>query len=122
MSQPRVHQVGPSTITAAGNSGPLANLGHNVQPEIIAHLTIAGPVTGTTPSLTLSVDASADGVNFASVGTFTAQTAQTPANTSIRLALANVLDPFIRVSWTVSGTTPSFAGVQVNLIMSSPDN
>jgi hypothetical protein len=122
MSQPRVHQVGPTTITTAGNSGALPNLGRSIQPEIIAHLTIAGPVTGTTPSLTLSVDASADGVNFASVGTFTAQTVQTPANTSIRLPLANVLDPYLRVSWTVSGTTPSFAGVQVLIVMSSPDN
>jgi len=63
-------------------------------------------VSGTSPSITVSVDTSYDGGvadAWRSVGTFTAQTA---ANTSAHKSFPG-LDRFVRASWTVSGTTPS---------------
>jgi hypothetical protein len=63
--------------------------------------------TGTTPSLTVSIDTSYDnGVTdpWRSVGAFTAQTAAAanPAHKSFP-----GLDRWVRASWVVSGTTPS---------------
>jgi len=67
---------------------------------------IVTAATGTTPSITVSIDTSYDnGVTdtWRSVGTFTAQTA---ANTSAHKSFPG-LDRWVRASWTVSGTTPS---------------
>jgi hypothetical protein len=67
---------------------------------------IVTAATGTTPSITVSIDTSHDnGSNDAwrSVGTFTAQTA---ANTSAWKSFTG-LDRWVRASWTISGTTPS---------------
>lgn len=67
---------------------------------------IVTAVSGTSPSLTVSIDTSYDnGVTdtWRSVGTFTAQTA---ANTSAHKSFPG-LDRWVRASWTVSGTTPS---------------
>src|SRR5690348_1264980 len=122
MILPRVHQVNSASITAAGNSGALQNLGRSDQTTVIAYLDINGPVTGTSPSLTVSVDGGPDGSTWANLGSFTAQTAVTAAGVVIRLVIHDVMDPFVRFSWTISGTTPNFQNVVMTLIMSSPDN
>lgn len=67
---------------------------------------IVTAATGTTPSITVSIDTSYDnGVTDAwrSVASFAAQTA---ANTSAHKSFPG-LDRWVRASWTVSGTTPS---------------
>lgn len=60
-------------------------------------------VSGTSPSLTVFVDGTADGTNFAQVAAFTAQTA---AGT-VAVAFAFPAQAY-RLRWTISGTTPSF--------------
>lgn len=67
---------------------------------------IVTAVSGTSPSITVSIDTSHDNGatdSWRSVGTFTAQTA---VNTSAWKDFAG-LDRWVRASWTVSGTTPS---------------
>lgn len=75
--------------------GPAKTL--RVQLEVTA-------ASGTSPSLTVLVEDSLDDATFNTIGTFAAKTG--PGREVINITL-----PFsdrIRVSWTISGTTPSF--------------
>jgi len=66
--------------------------------------------TGTTPSLTAIIEDSADGTTgWATVGTFAAQTAVGAA----AMTIAGTIRRYVRASFTVSGTTPSFSAVVV---------
>ena len=60
-------------------------------------------VSGTSPSLTVTVETSADGANWFAHTAFTAKTA---AGKDV-LKLANV-GSYVRVSYAISGTSPSF--------------
>lgn len=66
--------------------------------------------SGTTPSLTVTIQDSPDGSAWTTRDTFAAKTT---TGTEIR-ALPRGLDTNVRASWTISGTTPSFTfSVQV---------
>lgn len=106
------------TIAASGNSDVFSNVGQSHNPEIVVVLDVQGPVTGTTPSLTVSLYASADGVRFEQVGILTAVTGVLAAPS--RVVIKDVLEPYLQVQWVVSGTTPSFGGVNCNVFMSGP--
>ncbi len=61
-------------------------------------------VSGTTPSLTVFIEDTLDGVNWNQVGAFAAKTA-------VGREVINVTTPFakrLRVRWAITGTTPSF--------------
>ena len=106
---------GPNVVAASaartttGSSGPMAVV-HSAHQEGDAFLTlglVTTAVSGTTPSMTLSVEWSFDGGITWCLGdppdTFTAQTAA--GNLTKRFQCkGNVY----RVTWTISGTTPSF--------------
>ena len=63
--------------------------------------------SGTTPSLALSVQWSHDGVNFADVdGTADTFAAITAVKTTVKQFV--VKGPFYRVTYAITGTTPSF--------------
>ncbi len=66
-----------------------------------ARLTLA--VTAAAGSLTVTVETSRDGTTWASVGSFAAATV---AGTE-RKAFGG-LDQYVRVSWAITGTAPSF--------------
>jgi hypothetical protein len=105
-------QAFSGTITASGNSGYLPNLSQNG--EVVA-LVNSGTVTGTTPSLTVTVyGALTSGGPLEQLVAFTAITS-TQANV-VRQALTEVISPFVYVAWVVSGTTPSFAGASIDLL------
>jgi hypothetical protein len=76
----------------------------------VALLANVTAVSGTTPSMTLSIDWSMDGTTATTIDgtadTFTAITA-TPANSG-PLKVFTVKAPFWRLTWTITGTTPSF--------------
>jgi len=95
--------VAPAPRTATGNSGAIpCPKGLN----LAVGVTVTA-VSGTTPSLTLSVEWSHDGTNFyvidGAADTFTAVTA---AATPIKVFA--IKGPFWRLVWTITGTTPSF--------------
>lgn len=95
--------VASAARTATGNSGSIAAQGGN---ENVSVLLACSAVSGTSPSLTLTVEWSHDGTNWAqgdSADTFTAITA-----TGNKVKSFTVKGAFMRLVWTVSGTTPSF--------------
>lgn len=61
-------------------------------------------VSGTTPSLTVSIDTSPDNSTWTAIAAYAAQTTTTAG---VRKLFTGV-DQYIRASWTISGTTPSF--------------
>lgn len=91
--------------TTTGNSGTsTALLPANV--ETVAILVNVTAASGTTPSMTLAVQWSNDGIAWAAADppdTFTAMTAAgvVVKNFTVRAAL-------LRLAWTITGTTPSF--------------
>jgi hypothetical protein len=94
--------VASAARTTTGNSGPLGpGFGAISTMRVQLNVTAA---SGTTPSLAVLVEDSLDGTNWNTIGTFAAKT------TAAREVI-NVSAPFtdtVRVSWVVSGTTPSF--------------
>lgn len=91
--------VSSAARTTAGNA---ASDGWNSTPlRVQLDVTAA---SGTTPSLTVLVEDTLDGTNWNTVGTFAAKTAAGREVINITAAFADRL----RVSWTITGTTPSF--------------
>lgn len=111
-----------ATLTATTSSAVIANPGSQVNSDAVAYLRVAGPVTGTSPSMTVTLYGSSDGVNFASLGAFAAQTAATAAGAAVRLALTGVVDPFIMATAAITGTTPSFGGVSLDAYFANPES
>lgn len=60
--------------------------------------------SGTTPTLDVTLQTSADGTVFYSVGSFTQKTTTTAAETKVFTGLGSTS----RWAWTIAGTTPSF--------------
>jgi hypothetical protein len=92
--------VASAPRTIDGNSGVLDGYGYASTLRVALNVTAA---SGTTPSATVVVEDTLDGVTFFPIATFAAKTA---AGTEV----LNVTTPFadrIRVKWTITGTTPS---------------
>lgn len=95
--------VASAARTVTGNSG-MVNPGEDG--ETLCLLVNVTAVSGTTPSMTLSVEWSADGVVWAVPEAADAFTALTTAVNRVKAFERKA--PFYRVVWTISGTTPSF--------------
>lgn len=90
-----------AVVTTTGNTASMNFQGYS---GVIAYLNVK-TVTGTTPSLTTTIQDSPDGVTWYDIpgGAFAAATA-----TGVqRLVIPNV-GPIVRAVHTVTGTTPSF--------------
>lgn len=90
----------PSAARTSSGSGAAYPMEARIAMRLQLDVTAA---SGSTPSLTVTVETSGDGSTWRSAGAFGAKTAVS----SERIALSN-LDRFVRVSWAISGTTPSF--------------
>jgi hypothetical protein len=99
-----VYTIVPSAArTATGNSGPLV-MGYS--PTINLEVNVSA-VSGTSPSMALSVQWSNDGVNFGNVdGTPDTFAAITAAGTVVKQLSAKGL--YMQITWTITGTSPSF--------------
>lgn len=84
--------------TANGNGNPVA-VGRNHTLRASLRVTAAA---GTTPSLTVTLQTSEDGVTWRNLQAFAAATGVSTQ----RLAVSG-LDRFVRASWAITGTTPS---------------
>jgi hypothetical protein len=95
--------VASAARTTTGNSGALQvpDLG-----EILNILLDVTAVTGTTPSMTVSMEWSHNGTTFAAVDTAEAFVAITAAKVTVKGF--PIRAPFYRLVWTITGTTPSF--------------
>lgn len=98
----REQPVASAARTASGNSGALA--GYGPASSLRAQLNVTA-ASGTTPSLTVLVEDSVDGgTTWNTVGTFAAKTA---AGREV-INITGLFGELLRVSWTITGTTPSF--------------
>lgn len=101
-NQPR-SVVASAARTATGSSSAVGNTSPDEVLNVLANVTA---VSGTSPSLTLSVEWSMDGTTFAQGDPADALTAITAAGVKAKQFPRKA--PFYRVVWTISGTTPSF--------------
>lgn len=93
--------VASAARTTSGATGTLDGWGS--AKTIRAQLNVTA-ASGTTPSLTVLIEDTLDGTNWNTVGTFAAKTAAGREVISITAAFGER----IRVSWAITGTTPSF--------------
>ena len=109
-----------ATITATGYTAgtPFNNpqTESEVQGGVVISVlaTATGAVTGTTPTLNFVIEVSVNGTDWYTVATMTNLTT---SGNSQRLTASGIVEPFIRVSQNVGGTTPSFGGVNVDVIL-----
>lgn len=104
-----------ATITTSG-SATVSYLGEK---EIDLVINIKNAPTGTTPSITYSLQ-DVDPVDLTTaIGTAITGAALTAAGTQI--ITANNRSSAVKISWTVTGTTPSFTGVNVTLVSKLAD-
>ena len=105
-----------ATITTSGSSSVITNDGRT---EWVLDVRIANAPTGTTPSITFAVTVSNDGINFIQAGAaLTALTAAGSQRTEYTISSTQgpIEEDFIKVTWNVTGTTPSFTGVFADLV------
>ena len=110
----------PSTILASAARTANGNMGNSgvdcTAGEAVALELIVTAVSGTTPSMTLSVDWSNDGTNWSPADpgdSFAAVTANIR-----RFKNVSVKGRYMRLSWAISGTTPSFTFEVKGLVLS----
>lgn len=87
--------------TTTGNSGLIPGYGPARQLRAQLDVTAA---SGTTPNLAVLVEDTLDGTNWNPIITFAAKTAAGREVVNSSIAFSDTL----RVSWTITGTTPSF--------------
>lgn len=94
--------VASAARTVSGNSGPIDGVGGAKTLRVQLDVTAAA---GTTPNLAVLIEDTLDaGASWNSIGTFAARVAA-------GREVINITSPFsstIRVSWAITGTTPSF--------------
>ncbi len=100
-----------ATVTTSGSS---IFTGFGVR-EITLVINIKNAPTGTGPSITYSLQEIDPGDGLTAVGTSVTGTAITTAATQI-LSLPLTLTGAVKVTWTVTGITPSFTGVYATLV------
>lgn len=96
--------VSKSARTLTGNSG-WVDIGH--AREIIAQLA-ADAGTGTSPTLDVKFQTSWDGTDATAADVTTGAFTQVLAAASAQMKSLTIFHRYIKVVWTVGGTTPSF--------------
>lgn len=97
----------PTTVTVTGTGTPLI-VDQATNGGLVAHLHVLS-VAGTTPSVTVVVEHSADGTTWAPLLTFDAATA--PSYQRLETLPTTTVNEQLRAQHTISGTTPSIAYV-----------
>lgn len=95
-------EVAGSLARTASGSSALAG-GMTTRSTLRAQLDVTA-ASGTSPSLTVTLEDTVDGLNWNTIGSFAAKTG--PGREVI-----NITAPFtetVRATWAVTGTTPSF--------------
>jgi len=91
------------TVTANGTGSPVdTGDGNNWGAALFLNVTAASE---TSPTLTVTVEDSPDGVTWYTLATFTQATGVTKEAKRV----LDVFGRYLRVNYTVGGTTPSFA-------------
>ena len=88
--------AGARTATGTGSA---VEVGDRGVARLFLNITAA---SGTTPTLNVTIQTSHDGTTWRSAGTFTQATAVSSQRSAFNI------DRFVRATWTIAGTTPSF--------------
>jgi len=91
-----------AALTATGNSTSQDN-GASSSSGALAHLHITA-VSGTTPSMTVTIEHSTNDSTWSTLGSFSPAT----AIGSQILTVSGTVNRYVRAAYTISGTTPSF--------------
>ena len=98
-----------ANITVAVGASNAVKIGTNVELEIVAQ--VRGTVTGTSPTLDLKIQESADGVSsFTDVQSGAISQFTTAGEKRVRVRTTK---PYVSVVGTVGGTTPVFPDTEV---------
>lgn len=92
--------LAPSQARTANGSGAPVQVGD--RHTLRASLSVSA-ASGTTPSLTVTLQTSEDGATWRTLQAFAAAT-----GASAQRLAASGLDRYVRASWAITGTTPSF--------------
>lgn len=106
----RIHSQ--ATITTSGSSPVFSNSNNHRRHQL--NVIVGNAPTGTTPTLQFKVMVSSDGISFVQKGgalaTLNAVGAQrTPYGPGT--VQGQIVEPFVRVDWTITGASASFTGV-----------
>lgn len=101
------------SISANGASSIIAM--NQVFNSVQAEIQITSAPTGTSPTLVVQLQGSLDGVNFFNIGSATSALSSTGLTL---LNVSNVSVPWIKLTYTVGGTTPVFPSVTINVYVS----
>lgn len=97
------------TLTTTGSATVSGVLGK----ELVLTINVSGAVTGTTPTLTYSIQDTCPSDLTTTVGQAITGAAITATGTQIIVALCRT--GAVKVTWTITGTTPSFAATRTTL-------
>jgi hypothetical protein len=100
----RVQVLAPLAARTASGNGTSHDNGAATSKGGVGYLQVTA-ASGTSPSLTVRIQHSADGVTWADLIIFTAVTA---GNNAQRIAVAGTVNRYVRAAWMISGTGPSF--------------
>lgn len=95
--------VASAARTATGTGTAFSTAGLD---SVIGTLTVSA-ASGTTPTLDVTLETTADGTNYYTVGAFVQKTATATADAKV----FGPLGSSCRWKWTIAGTTPSFTFV-----------
>ena len=99
--------VASAARTTSGNSAAISTLVPSTSVGVINLAVHVTAVSGTTPSMTLTVQWSDDGTTFGNADTTADTFAAITATTDVFKQFP-ARAPFFRLSWAITGTTPSF--------------
>ncbi len=100
-----------ATVTT---NGSVAYTGYGAK-EVTLIINVTGSVTGTSPTLTFTIQEVDPGDGATSVGTSKVGAAITSTGTQV-LTLPLTVSSSLKVSWAVGGSSPSFGGVYATLV------
>ena len=98
----------PGTARTASGTGTGLNLGAVAAGKRLYAALHVLSVAGTTPSITARVESSVDNTFASPTTRLTFTAASTVGGQILRTAGTAITDPWWRVAWTISGTSPSF--------------
>lgn len=98
----------PGTPRTATGTGTGLNLGAVLAGKRLHAALHVLSASGTTPSITARVESSVDNTFGSPTTRLTFAAATLPGGQILRTAGTAITDPWWRVAWTISGTTPSF--------------
>jgi hypothetical protein len=108
------------TINASNNSGALPNLSRSNNPTLVCLLDVTDAPSGTSPTLDVKIVGWTDEGRPVTLATFTQVTGQLTAPQ--RIVVHDVLEDNLEAIWTIGGSaSPTFTGVNLDILMTSPD-